>query len=249
MTFRTYGHVVLRDNPVGYWPLNERSGTTANGAGSTAVSGTYASATLASIPFPAGGMAPYFSGASAGGVSIADNAAWSPEAGASGLLSLEAWFCTATAPSNNPPLISKLGSTQFEYELGLRGAQVAAYGINSTGATTILLILNSSATEFGLGLSRWHHTVYTFDRATPAATLYVDGQLVGTSSTATVNATDGTAQLWLGGRADDASASLAGGLAHVALYNYVLSPLSIRNHYRAGLGLPMRGRTRLGVAA
>ncbi len=214
---------------------------TAYNYGFTVLNGTYTnSPVLGAIPFPAGGRAPYFDRSLQQYITIPDDNAWSPQAGSSGLMTLECWFYqTSYIASTYQMLVTKgSGTNGYEYALFCRGtdslfmSEVSHHdGIPTADATMTIS-----------GLNRWHHVATTIDgnSGTPKVSLWIDGRYITAVTNGAITTTHGTAPLIFGNNADFGSNYFDGAIAHVALYDKLLSHNRIQARYLAGLGRARR---------
>jgi hypothetical protein len=220
-----YNDEVLRDSPVGYWPMDETSGSTmadrsGNGRDLTltnAVAGTR-------TPAPFDGVSPDFDGngdfASSSSVTW-----WSGAAGAS----LECWFyvdaIVASMPGGINSFMGNLASSS-------NGALIRADGVSGTSLPLQVYFGSSggyrtlSATHT-ISTQRIVHIVATFDSTT--VRLYVDGDQVGTGTgggTATFNMAMRVAS-------SEDGRWLDGTVHHCALYATTLPASRVRAHHSA----------------
>jgi hypothetical protein len=233
-----YEDVVLADAPVGYWPLNEMSGTTAYNLGSlgSGNNGTYTGTFVyGAREFPSGGRAPYFDG-STSWVNCGDNAAFSP-AGSSGVATIEAWVSHNTT-SGNSVIVAKQDGAANTWE-GIVSIEnyVKTAGYWSTSGFGPILLCDNGPQE-PLRTPKWGHVVYIYDRATPLGQLWINGRLVVSTTTATGTVSDTISVLSIGARNTQTPVAdvMKGSIAHVAFYNKVLNAERVYAHYSAGLG-------------
>jgi len=227
-----YGPAVLA-NPdlVGYWPLDETSGTTAYDQTSSPANGTYTSSGVtlggAGAIQTSTDYAPSFSGAG-GYMSVASASKLRPSAS----LTVELWFKSSTATE---PIV-QLGSSGCGASLKLS----SGYLEGEVGCTTI-----ESANTYDDGA--WHYVVLTWDGS--KATLYVDGALAkpenNTGNPASVSTvTFGGSYALLAGK-DTASDYFSGSIDEVAVYgsdsdsSAALAAGEVANHYAAALTGPV----------
>lgn len=219
---------VLADSPSGFWPLNESSGTTAADLSGNGRNGTYTGsyslgAAVGSLP----GV-----DLTGGYVSIPDNAAWSSSAGASGLLTVEAWvkFDTLAAQMN---VVSKGAANNYEFDFRTGDVIASAFlGQVYTWPGAVVMGPGQATNQVAAGTPL--HLAFTYDRAAQSLIVYKNGVLLSSDSSASGNATDGTAPLLIGERADGAGVTLDGQVGCVALYPTALSAGRIAAHYAAG---------------
>lgn len=240
-----YQDVVLADGPVGYWPLNETSGSTAYDLGSTGVNGTYTnSPTLGAYAFPAGGRAPHFAGASSQQVTIADNNAWSP-ATTSQLWTAECWVNTNTVTGGGGNVVFEKNTewaiySQSDFGTVFGNTCFATFIINSAGSGDWCRLVAATGT-WRLAHQRWAHVVTIGGASGPACELWVNGKMLTSSGTGSGSAPANQAtSLVIGYSAASAGRYHTGGIAHCAFYGKQLTRDRIIAHYRAGLARPTR---------
>src|SRR6185295_442818 len=139
--------MVLSDSPVSYWRLGEASGSTAadeRGANG----GTYVgSPTLGAAGALAGdpNTAVVVNGSSQY-VNVPDAATLSPEAGATGKLSLEAWVKVASLPASGPGTVMSKGSgSGYEYALRVRNSGAVELILWSPGGATYQALVSGAS--------------------------------------------------------------------------------------------------------
>ncbi len=223
------------------------TGTTLTDRGTTGINGALnGSIALGAIPFPAGGRAPWWSGSDATttNILIADNAAWSPHAGASGVATLEYWFWQELA---NYSASGETGRFIHVYKGNAIGNQYEYYNYNNN-ATLLLQISQlggaavSNVTSAVFRAAAWNHVVMVYDRVGAVMIGYLNGQEFARTSSFTSTSSDGTGGLYIGGKNDASGRFSRGSLAHVAIYNKALAHTRIAAHYRAGTGRQLRRR-------
>jgi hypothetical protein len=226
-TWVSLSNQVLLDSPVGYWPLDETSGTTAIDISGNGRNGTYSgSYTLNGVLGPLRGV-----DLTGGHVEIADHAAWSADT--TGFLSVEAWIKLDTT-ANAMMFVTKGASSNYEWDL--RSGDVTPTGlavVHYTGAG--VGVINVAVGAGVIGTTRAYHLAFTYDRTGQLLIAYVNGVEVGRDTTASGSTTAGTAAVRIGARADAAGAVTDGRIAHVAIYSTVLTPARIVAHYEAGI--------------
>jgi hypothetical protein len=142
-----------------------------------------------------------------------------------------------------------LGNGPFTLEAWVKRNVSAAGTILGKGSQTYLLKFNVDVIDFrqsGVGricvsttsivdLGVWHHVVVTRGAAGATNNIYIDGADV-TGSITSRTLTDNSSALGIG--TDSGVIPLRGDLDEVAIYNVVLTPTQVLNHYQLGLGLP-----------
>jgi hypothetical protein len=222
---------VLADSPAGFWPLNETSGTTANDISGNARHGTYTSSyALASAVGSL--LAVDLTG---GYVNVPDNAAFSAGAGASGLMTVEAWvrFDTLAAQMN---IVTKGAASNYEFDFRLGDSvsnALAAVTYTSAGGG----LMATTQTAGQVAATTDYHLAMTLDYAAKLLIVYRNGaELVRDSASSSPSefSSNGTAALQIGRRGDAAGAVLDGKIGCVAYYPTALSAARILAHYEAG---------------
>lgn len=217
---------ILQDNPVGYWPLDEVSGTTAFDRSGNGRNGTYTGAvTLNARDMVPGSKGPDFIG---GYVSLGDMAAWSPHAGAAGVMTLEAFIRGDTFSSAS--ILTKRATSNYEWSFYATGGNILAALMEPAPGGTAVTEASSDKLVIGI----LHHIAWTYNRATPLTIVYLDGVEVARSTAFTGNSADTGAEARIGGSPVDIGA-FDGSIAHAALFPTELSAARIKAHYEAGI--------------
>lgn len=211
----SYATEVLADRPLGFWRLNEKSGTTARGMMSTNVDGTYSGSYTQGATGPGidGLTSTLFTGGNVG----ATSAALRPTAA----FTIEVWFKGAAQGAN----VDLVATNTRGYQLGITNATGFPY-IKWTDSGPVTKTKNGNV---NVSNNVYHHLVGTFDGST--LTLFVDGAQNGGAGTAGSGAVDYT------GVTTTAISTLNGQLANAAVYDTALSPARILAHYNAGLAV------------
>ena len=136
--------------------------------------------------------------------------------------SIEAWILTANAGSGLRDIASKVGA----FNLMLGNNEIGIYDELSA-----LFVSSGVSLDDG----DWHHVVMTFQSGVVGGTrVFVDGGLVLTTTTTIVSQ---AGSLWIGASQwNGGSEYFAGRIDEAAVYNAVLTPLEIANHYKLGAG-------------
>lgn len=231
-----YANAVAADTPLGWWKLNEMSGTTAADSGSGGNAGTY---TAGYSQMQVGPVIDGISYAtkldgSTGFINIGDIAAFR----FTGAFSVEAWIKTIGVGNALVPVVAKC-----LHDLSTGGWAIC----QNTNAIRVLVYTAAGAPiiDFSgikaINDGAWHHVVVTWDGTTSAnhAIIYVDG--VSDQTGTAVAGTVGTPaqSLRIGSFADAGGTffgynGTAGNIGEVALYTSVLSATRIAAHYAAG---------------
>ncbi|WP_075322580.1 LamG-like jellyroll fold domain-containing protein [Acidithiobacillus albertensis] len=225
-----YQSVILADKPVAYWPLNETGGTVANDLSGNGFNGTFeGGVTLASVAFPAGGMAPVFNGSS--GYVTGSQLITSATAN----VALEAWVNFQGVSTPPGSCFLKNGTYQNGYSFGNSNGTYDNSGNYFLG---LYEITSWNPTTSPIGTTGWQHCVNVIGPNSESA-FYINGVQVATNSNSNI---DGPTGEWVIG-ADDANSSSAnaiarffsGALCNAAIYNSALTATQIQNHYNAGI--------------
>lgn len=208
----TLASAVLALSPVGYWKLNETTGTQAADSSGNLRHGTYSGAYVL-----AGRNG--FVTLNGGYVNIPDDNAWTISA--SGLTVFAIVYVNA---STSRQFIASKGAAGDQFEWGLEVGPAAPFPLSATWWTNTGKVWQSESTSGAYPAAGWHAVAFTI--TDPAAKgsrfpLYMDSGVALTTTQTTPtnvdNPANGTAPLRLGNRGDNAGA-LAGSLAHVAVF-------------------------------
>lgn len=206
---------------VGYWDLNEGSGTAANDRTGTGNNGTIAG--TYSWSSGRSGLGIDFSSTSAAGyVSIPD----SPSLDISDTITIEFWFYprSNTVEYANHPIQKYPGTTNANYNLYWFGSDNSlrmyataggSWGIVSPGYVT-------------QQMNRWYHVVWTYDSSV-GGHLYIDGVDIGLYETTGALSTNDT-NVYI--RKDNADGSYK--MDEVRIFNTVRTPAQIKADYERG---------------
>jgi hypothetical protein len=233
VTAPSYKDVVLADTPIGYWRLGEASGTTAvDQVGANP--GTYSGGPtlgVAGAPGHGSSTAVTLDGSSQY-VTVPDAGALSPEAGATGELSLEAWVKLSALPTGGPATVMAKGTTKgFEYGLRVRPDGSVEIRLWTAGGSTYQAVASPAG---AVTPGAWVHLVGTCDNGA-SCQVYVNGTQRASVSSGwgATPPSDGTAALTIGRRADGVQ-PLVGTVGEVAVYGRALSASRVSAHYSAG---------------
>lgn len=217
-----YGVAITADQPSLYWRLNEAGGTLEQDSSLNGNSGLISGTETFGQPgvLPSTGTAITFAGTD--GVIAGVNAVNNPLN-----FSLETWFKTTTTQGGK--LIgfgdSQTGtSNNYDRHVYMNRNGTLAFGV-WTGQPN----LATSTASYNDGA--WHHLVAT-QSTTSGLVLYVDGAAVGTNPQTAAQPYSG---YWrIGGDTNwgDGAAFFNGTLDESAVYNSVLTPTQVLNHYQ-----------------
>jgi RHS repeat-associated protein len=226
-----YPVVVSSDLPVGYWRLDETSGTTAADSSSGHANPlTYQGGfTLLTQPGAISGDAD--PAVSLNGTTGAVTATKATTTGTTNW-SLEAWL--------NPSTLPQAGVVAYDGQIGTNGYGFAVGATNGSSLTSgsHLIGILGSVTMFDSGFNfsapnTWYHVVMTRD--TSKVTLYANAVAQATTSTQAPVAPGARFSLGSGFTSTPAQTNpFAGSIDEAASYNALLSPARILAHYTEG---------------
>ncbi len=232
-TIASYPSAVLADHPIGYWELNERSGTLAASATGTH-NGAYVGSPALGQPGLAvysGNLAPKLDGTNDRITvnSMASGIDWSKG------FTLEAWvrvtqrtkeediiafnFVSGTKAPNGPGLIRDEPTDKFKYRDGDPGNPNYHYGLSKT------------IPQIGVR----YYVVVTVDGSNHGS-IYVNG-VKESSFTTPVRPPSGGGLFTIGSEYDAGptpDSFFHGPLDEATVYNYALSPTRVAAHWNAG---------------
>ncbi|MEY2409938.1 MAG: hypothetical protein QOF48_2608, partial [Verrucomicrobiota bacterium] len=222
-----YSAGVLPTAPLGYWRLNENSGTIAAnlGTGGSSLNAVYTgSPTLGT----AGPRPPAFNGFEPNNNAPTLNGASSYIAGPPSLLSARSaftvggWIFPTATPAARTGLFGQNDCVEFGF---ISGTTLECWTPSGGSVTGV---------PYPFPLNQWHHVVGTADGTN--IRIYVDGQVAGTGGTATANYGSSSFNFNIGGGGvQDAAGNFFPGLIdEVVAYNRALSASEILSLYRAG---------------
>lgn len=220
ITVATYADVIQQDNPLGYWPCNETSGTVLHDVSGNGLNGTIATTGVAL------GSAPLWSGSS-GSLSTTAliNQAASIPLGSAIATGATAWAVEAVGcVTGSPPSVAGV-------LVGLdegNGNESSDPGIWGNYGATIrwharVNYSDSSTSTFDSGISSLVAAHLLLERNGATSNFYVNGQLVASGSPGSFN-TLGSVIYLLGSGAYNGSYGLIGSVSDVAVYGQALGP-------------------------
>ena len=224
-----YAQVVLADDPVAYYRLDETSGTTARDFSGHGNDGTYIGGVH---PGTAGAIAndpdtaASFDGAT-GYVDCGNNFAFA----GSQPLSLEAWVRSESMTGYGGVFSREdtAGGPPSEGYLAFVSPNDGIYGFQRLDGNNLTSVTSTSVAS----ASHYDHVVATYDGNT--MTLYVDGTAQGNLA-AMFPIAGATHDFVIGAEVGGAEDFFDGALDEVAVYDHVLSPTRVTAHYLAGMG-------------
>lgn len=214
--------------PVGWWKLDENTGTTANDS-----SGNDNSATLTNSPSWTVGK--YSSGVLFSGVNQhitrADDADFDFADDAN--MTITTWFKHGTA-SSQEVILSKYQEAGYKIIMESDGDITCGMDYDSTWTPTDSI----TSTAANYDDNNWHHIACVKTGAT-SLELYIDGVLIGsdTSITAT-NTLTNSDPIYFGIDADGTSNDFTGSLDDIKIYNYARTQKQITEDMNAGHPAP-----------
>jgi len=217
-----YGVVISADSPSLYWRLNEAGGTLAQDSSLNGNSGLISGTETFGQPgvLPSTGTAISFAGTD--GVIAGVNPVNNPLN-----FSLETWFKTTT---NQGGKLIGFGDAQTGTSSNYdRNVYMNRDGTLAFGVWTGQANLASSTASYNDG--SWHHLVAT-QSTTNGLVLYVDGAAVGTNSQTAAQPYTGYWRIGGDNNWGDGGAGFNGTLDETAVYNSVLTPTQVLNHYQ-----------------
>lgn len=222
-----YAPVVLADTPLGYWRLDETSGTSAADSSGNGRTGTYTGGfTLNQTGALVDGNAALLLNGSSGYVTMGDIAAFE----FTGAFSVEAWV-KFTSTSNF--IVSKSLNTAAGWFLGVTASGNVQFFAATAAIATVFNVQSGSAFNNGL----YHHVVATWDGTTNAngVKLYIDGVLnaQGTAGAGTI--AQNAAPFLIGAWHTTPASFFGGTVDEVAVYGAELSAARVAAHNTAGL--------------
>lgn len=217
----TYASEVLADSPLLYWRLGDASGTTATDSSGNGRHGTYAgSPTLGTT-----GLLSSDSDTAVTFDGVDDSVTYADTTNLTNF-SIEAWI--KTTATGERVIASRYNSASAEQMFMLELDSLGRASIIIRTGTGASAISGSAALNDGLR----HHIVATFNNATDAVVLYVDGVSAATGSRTGNLVTFDTPFVvgaWGGG-----TVRFSGVIDEVAHYSTVLSSTRVAAHYAAG---------------
>ncbi|GAB3927560.1 hypothetical protein GCM10029976_023910 [Kribbella albertanoniae] len=220
-----YDQIISSDGPQAYWRLGEPSGTTTSvDSSSQSNNGTFTGMALGASGAIAGNTAA--STSSSSGRMVGEKAYSMPQQ-----FTVEAWVKQSSTRGGR---IIGFGSSKTGNSVGggdrmlyMRSNGAILFGVNDGAQRTV-------TSPSGKNDNQWHHVAGTFDNG--LLKLYVDGMLVGSTSTGTAALYYGwwrigydNTSAWTGGGATQTGL----GIDEAAVYPYALSPAQVQGHYAA----------------
>jgi type II secretory pathway pseudopilin PulG len=221
-----YKSVVLGDSPVGYWRLDETSGTTAKDSSGNGNNGTYSGGvTLNQQSILSDGNAAATFDGSSGYVEIPYNASLNPP-----IFSIEAWV-KPTTTGTYLYVAGTLRTTLVTPITGYRLARLAdGRWMFSIGDGTSDPSIYATSTA----VNEYVHLIGTYDGA--RLRFYKNGVLESTSAGTLTLSQNTTKPLRIGAPPETSSNFFNGTIDDVAIYNRALTAEEVEEHYLSGIG-------------
>jgi hypothetical protein len=242
VTPTTYQGVMVSLKPLGYWPLNESSGTTAYDViggynGTYTLSTVLGSIVSLSQPGPADS---FFGGASS--TQFLSAYVDIPEGpfNLNGAITVLGWVQLQVTPSGLDDLVGH-GDTSWRITINNGGQSGANDGLTSFSTNNPYGDATDPIASPGINDGNWHMVAYTYTGNTAQTnngTLYVDGVPVAGDTILTASG-DNHLDVWIGGAPDYGTSRLfpAANIADVAIFNRALTAAQIQG-VKTGVYVP-----------
>ncbi|MBL9175353.1 MAG: immunoglobulin domain-containing protein [Verrucomicrobiales bacterium] len=234
-----YEGAIAASRPIVYFRMNETasvSQNTATNLGSTGTVGTglYEGSLARGTPGALAGNTGTAVTLSGGHVSVAYNPAWNP----SGSFSVECWAKPVDTEAGSRVLVQSMINGEFPdnsddrsgWCLRQRGADLQ-FLIGGSDANPPYVIITATGALVG---GVWSHAVATYEAGSRVVTLYVNGVVVATETSAAAVLPNTAAPLLLGDRGYGGW-TFPGSLDEVAVYPVLLGAGQVQSHYQAAL--------------
>lgn len=220
----SYASVIMADQPVGYWRLNESTGEVAKD-----YAGGYNGAYLNGVTL---GQPGALAGDTDNAAGFAQDAMTKVDVPYAAELNptnytVEAWVKSTGGTGHRSPLTSRADSPQRGYIFYATPANTWEFW---TGAGTGWDIIAGPVVQEG----QWTHLAATFDGATKQ--FFVNGALMGSSTNAMQLNQVSPLRIGAGATEGDGNFFFQGDIDEVAVFDRALSPERIQAHFGAGLG-------------
>jgi hypothetical protein len=235
----SYRNTVLGDSPLVYYEFDETSGTTVDNLGSSGatndgtITGTVTPGiTITSTTFLNGGTCYDFGGGRVTSAAIPTLTEWT----------VEAWINWDSAKTSASHIFGNdQGGWNDDVLFGI-GVETGGMGVPASNVGLIQQSAGQSSTrdyvKDPLSHSEWHHVVATGSDTAGELKLYVDGELVDTDSSLTLDATMNGHQFAVGAArfvSDAGTRPFDGLIDEFAIYGAALDQPTIEAHYDAGV--------------
>jgi uncharacterized protein YjdB len=229
----TYQQAMLSGNPIGYWPLNESSGTTAYDL----IGGHNGTYTNIYALGQAGPTNSFFAGATSAVFDGTSGHVYIPGTpfNITGAVTVVAWVNVLSAPTFDG--LFGHGDTSWRMTINPSGQPGGNDGPGLPDATDLI-------SSPGIYDGNWHMVAYTYT-GIPGQSgnggLYVDGVLVANNTVATAPAGNDL-DVWIGGSPDYGDRFLPAYIANAAVYAQSLSAAQVNGIYN-GVWIPAGPQT------
>ena len=230
-----YADVIMADNPIAYYQMNETSGSIADSSGNGltgTLTGTGTPTYAVASPIAlAPNTAISFAGDSC--FSVADNALL--DFGTSQDFSIEFWFKTDSVPGQSGVPIVNGFFNKGTTDANLWGRMTSAtiYGLLDYGSTSDSVAVTNSYMD-----DQWHQYTLVADRDS-AVQLYVDGTLIGEDTDMLVGSIDNSMPFTIAQM--DNKWFYYGEMDEFAIFNQALTSEQVNTHYAAATVVPEPG--------
>lgn len=214
-----YQDLIVADDPLLYWPLNEGGSGSVGDLSGNGFTGTITAGLWAYPPAPTrrGDYCYCLTSATASAVAMTGTLDTLNNVG----LSIEFWIYLGSSPSSGAPRFS--GGTTA---LFINGASSSSLQAGATSASVL-----QATSQFTSG--SWQHWVFTQDAA-GSSLLYKNGSAI-VGPTARTRSSADTSNFVIG-----SAASLTWYLQHLAIYGYVLTPSQITERTSMAMDVTVR---------
>ena len=215
----TYQQAMLSGNPIGYWPLNESSGTIAYDL----IGGHNGTYTNAYVLGQAGPPNPFFGGATSTAFDGASGHVYIPGTvfNITGAITVVAWVNVLSAPTFDG--LFGHGDASWRMSINPSGQPGGNDDLGQSDATGPISVFDTN----------WHMIAYTYTGIPGQISnggLYVDGALVANNTVATAPAGNGL-DVWIGGAPDYGDRFLPAYIANAAVFAQSLSAAQVNGIY------------------
>lgn len=231
-TVYAYSEVVLADNPIVYYRLNESSGTTVTDRSPNGRNGTYNGSPTLAQP---GAIAPDPTSTSVlfhAATTDYITSSYSSFPSVANPFTMEIWIKPNDYSNTSSYGVmgwgERVGANHCEFRLS-SGTGTYANSIDIRHNNFVYLEVNTGVSLFD---GNWHHIVFTWTGGTTTGTrtLWLDGVKLLSQPISIISSYTG-ANFWVG---RSSAGYFDGLLDEVSVYNYVLDPDKIKLHYAAG---------------
>ncbi len=221
------GNLTAEYKLLGWWPLDIGSSNTVYDYSGRSLSGTFANGAYGYLPNESATLTAQFNGASSS-VSIANTSGLNPTS-----ITIAAWFDPSAPQTSDRKVVAKYnaGNNGNDYDLhyttsscNLGGRLTTASGTASYGVSAPSCALNT-----------WYFGAMTYQPSTNTISIYLDGQLVGTSSSTAYGALSSSSNPLTIGYSSFGPTRWVGNISNVQIYNTTLSAGQVAQLYSEGI--------------